>query len=329
MKPQERSIQRIGLVGLGLIGRERLRAATANGLTVVGGVDVQATPATLDNSIELVPTVDELLEREPHLITVAVPHDIAGAIAIRCLEAGANVLIEKPLGRTLDEGSAIAAAQQRPGQLTVGFNYRFFAGVRELIEDVRAGSFGVLTKVSITLGHGGSPGDEKTWKLDRRRAGGGCLIDPGVHALDLLLQILGPDLRAHSLATWSGFWGTGIEEEARATLVTPEGTLAALDISIVRWRSEFRLEVHGTDGYGVVTGRGRSYGAQEYRRGRRWGWLDADQPQGETEEAVCTDDCSTSFVDELRDVIDGAGRACSAEQGLAVMSVLDRMRSLG
>lgn len=316
-------------MGLGLIGRERLQAATANRLTVVGGVDAQATPATLDNRIELVPTVDELLEREPDLVTVAVPHDVAGGIAIQCLRAGANVLVEKPLGRNLDEAEAIVAAQQRPGQLTVGFNYRFFAGVRNLIEDVQSGSFGVVTRVAIALGHGGSPGDEKTWKLDGQRAGGGCLIDPGVHALDLMLLLLGPDLDPLSLATWSGFWGTGIEEEARATLITPEGTLGALDISIVRWRSEFRIEVHGTEGYGVVTGRGRSYGPQEYRRGRRWGWRDTGRSQAETEEIVCTDDCAKSFVDELRDVVDGTGRACSGAQGLAVMSLLERMRSVG
>lgn len=314
-------------MGLGLIGRERLKAALANGLVVVGGVDSEVAAQNLDHPVEVVPTLDALLAREPDLVTIATPHDVAGDIAIRCLSAGVKVLMEKPLGRSLDEARDICAAQQQPGQLNVGFNYRFFSGVRHLLEDVRDGWFGQLISVTITLGHGGAPGDAHTWKLDPEHAGGGCLIDPGVHALDLMLMLLGQDVRARSLATWRGFWGTGIEEEAHVVVTGPQGVVGVLDLSIVRWRSTFRIEVHGSDGYGVVAGRGRSYGPQEYRRGRRWAWRDSGLPQAETEEIVCIDDCSASFSDELRDVVSGLGWACSADQALEVMSLLTDLRN--
>lgn len=299
-----------------------------SGLTVVGAVDTQIPVGTLDHGIDIVPTVDALLAHNPDLVTIAIPHDVAGGVAIQCLNAGVNVLMEKPLGRDLAEATLISSAQQRHGQLTVGFNYRFFAGIRRLIEDVQAGVFGDLVSVAIALGHGGSPGDEQTWKLNAERAGGGCLIDPGVHALDLMLLLLGPNLEARALSTWDGFWETGIEEEAHAILTTPQGAIGTLDVSIVRWRSEFRVEVRGTEGYGVVAGRGRSYGDQTYRRGRRWAWRGSGMPQGDTEELVCTDDCRLSFSDELRDVTSGSGWACSNTQALAVMSLLAQFRSL-
>ena len=131
------------------------------------------------------------------------------------------MLIEKPMGRDAGEALALMAAAQRPGQLRVGLNYRFFDGVEALLADVRAGNFGELISLDVVLGHGGSPGDERSWKLDPVRAGGGCLIDPGIHVLDLLLQIAGPEVEVVGARTWSGFWNTGIEEEAHLLFAGP------------------------------------------------------------------------------------------------------------
>jgi len=69
---------------------------------------------------------------------------------------------------------------------------------------------------------------------------------------------------------------------------------------VCQWRSEFRIEVIGRDGYGVVSGRGRSYGMQRYTRGKRWSWING-RPQVENEELVIESDCSDSFTNELRD----------------------------
>src|ERR1035441_4976780 len=65
-------------------------------------------------------------------------------------------------------------------------------GIRQAIRDALSGQFGTLINVSMVLGHGGAPGMEKGWKLDPIRAGGGCLIDPGIHLLDLC-NLLAPE----------------------------------------------------------------------------------------------------------------------------------------
>src|SRR5260370_42466957 len=93
--------------------------------------------------------------------------------------------MEKALGRSLEEARGIAGAGSRPEQLYVGFNYRFYEGIAAVIEDVRQGTFGPLISVNITLGHGCNPDITQGWKLDPVRAGGGALLDPGVHLLDL------------------------------------------------------------------------------------------------------------------------------------------------
>jgi predicted dehydrogenase len=330
-------MKRIGIIGGGLIGRERLdavRRLARSGLPVeiVGVCD--ADPAllvktTAEYGIAGFATPDTLLAQQPELTIVALPHDVAVPVTMAALAAGGRVLLEKPMGRDLGEAEALFEAGA--DRLWVGFNYRFFAGIRRAIQDARQGAFGRLIGVDILMGHGCAPGQEKTWKLDPDRAGGGCLIDPGVHLLDLALLLGGalPDRCAGT--SWKGFWNTGIEEDVR--LLLSMGELAvSVQVSVVRWRSTFRMELHGTDGYGVVNGRSRSYGGQSYVTGRRWGWRNAAS-QAASETLELESDGSDSFAAELQALLwpdDGPGRewpaVCSAAEALRVMQLLERVR---
>jgi predicted dehydrogenase len=123
------------------------------------------------------------------------------------------------------------------------------------------------------------------------------LLDPGIHLLDLCRLFLGEPLLVQGVTAWRGFWKTGIEEDAQALLAGSTAN-ASVDVSVVRWRSSFDLFALGSDGYGHVTGRGRSYGRQIYRRGPRWGWQAAPN-QAASETVVVDDACEDSFAREL------------------------------
>jgi predicted dehydrogenase len=331
---------RVALVGLGLIGRERLLAVEAlreqgrQPVELAGVLDpdperVAFARERAGAEVVAAPDLDALVALEPDWFVVATPHDIAVEVVPRLLATGAQVLVEKPLGRSLAEAEALAAAAA-PGQLWVGLNYRFFAGVSALHADLHQGRFGRPISLGAVLGHGGAPGMEKSWKLDRVRAGGGALIDPGIHLLDLALLLAGEELDVRGGTTWSGFWGTGVEEDCHLVLAGNRLPAADLQISIVRWRSTFRLEVHGDEGYGVVEGRGRSYGPQRYRRGRRWGWQTAPS-QAESEEEVLETSGDDVFTRELGALlfpgsVDGP-EPCDARQALQGMRLLDACRA--
>ncbi len=328
---------KVGFVGLGLVGAERLAAVRTlssrfpgERIETIGAIDPGVLHPSVTDPPVLFDGLPDLIAAEPDLIVVAVPHDVAVDVTTTLLRSGMRVHLEKPLGRSGDEARAITSAASDPTRLTVGFNYRFLPGVTALLEDVSSGWFGEQVSVTMTLGHGGAPGDEDTWKLDPVRAGGGCLIDPGVHFLDLAMLLTDRDLDVVGGTIWSGHWGTGIEEEAHVLLVSGTGVSVSLNLSVVRWRSTFRIEVHGTEGYGVVKGRNRSYGPQEYRRGRRWGWQSASS-QADSEEVVIRSDAAETFTDELRSLL-GLGAptstsVCSAEEACQGMDLLDRIRA--
>jgi 1,5-anhydro-D-fructose reductase (1,5-anhydro-D-mannitol-forming) len=329
---------RILVIGLGLIGRRRARAvlSIADRLPVqlAGIVDPVAEP------LEAVPhhrSLDQVRADEYDAAVVCVPHDVAPELAARVLAEGRPVLLEKPLAVTGDlarELTERACAVAAPS--LVGYNYRFLPAVSALLDAHSGGRLGELRNVDMLLGHGGHPGSAEGWKLRPERAGGGVLLDPGVHLLDLLLKIE-PRLRCAHVAATRGFWRTGIEEDLVATL-SHERLLATVRVSHVRWINTFRIEAGGEDGYAIVEGRGGNYGPQIVRFGRRWAWRDGGgRTQAETEESRDFGIEDPSFELELEAVLrrwlgeqppEGPSQPATFPEALAVAELCDHMYAM-
>ena len=327
---------RVAVVGAGLIGKERLAALSALQAegregSIVGIYDANQDlchAAAAEHSTAAYKSLEDLLALRPNWVMIALPHDVAVEATLQALDTGASVLIEKPMGRDLKEAELLA---ERGGdRLRVGFNYRFYKGISKVVKDVRDGRFGQLVSIDFQLGHGCAPGQEKTWKLNQQRAGGGCLIDPGVHLLDLCILLAPAGLKLVGGTAWSGFWNTGIEEEV-SLIFQGDGFSITVRISLVAWRSTFLMRINGTDGYGVVTGRNRSYGKQEYLFGKRWGWRDAPT-QAASEVVEVVDDGLDVFKKETEAILFGNNedsdwpRDANAKDALAVMRLLDEIR---
>jgi predicted dehydrogenase len=329
---------RVAVVGGGLIGRERLEAvrklaSRGRHIALAGVFDAnkdQCEKSASDFETRPFASLDALLSDDPDWVVVALPHDIVVPVVHKVLQSRASLLLEKPMGRDLREARELfEAAGER---LNVGFNYRYYPGVRKALQDVRAGRFGQIVNIEILLGHGCFPGQEKTWKLNAQRAGGGCLIDPGVHLLDLCLLLAPHGLEVAAGASWSGFWNTGIEEDVNLIL-SADGFSITLHISIVHWRSVFRLAINGTEGYGIVTGRNRSYGPQTYSVGPRWGWQSSTS-QAASEKIEVESTGMDVFADEMEALLfqspnDGGAAwpsPATSSEGLNVSDLLDRIR---
>lgn len=281
---------KILIVGAGLIGKERIVALKKISSNFSMGLDI----TVVDKNEELLDEIkaefklqvnknfhNELI-KNPDWIFICTPHSAAPDLLIESFDYCKNILVEKPLGRNLEECKKILEAKPNDINLYVGYNYRFYLGINLLLNHVKNNFFGDLISINMILGHGNSPGMENSWKLNPNMCGGGCLIDPGVHLLDIALSISDSDLKVKGGNYWKGFWNTGIEEEAHIIFENNNNAIFNIQTSLNRWRSNFTLEVNGTEGYGIVSGRGRSYGDQEYKTGKRWGWQSGNS-QAESE----------------------------------------------
>jgi 1,5-anhydro-D-fructose reductase (1,5-anhydro-D-mannitol-forming) len=294
---------RVVVIGCGLIGRKRLEAVElVDEVTLAATIDPVGEPPA-ETGAPHYRSLRELPPESYDAAIIAVPHDAAPALTEAILAAGKPVLVEKPLAtsptvaRKLEE-----LAGKVPSPSFVGYNYRFLPTVREVMRIAADGRLGRLRSIDMLIGHGGHPESEKGWKLDPRRAGGGVLLDPGVHLLDLLLQ-LAPDASCTAVEATRGFWGSGIEEDVAATF-RAEMLLITLRVSHIRWINTFRIEMFGEDAYCIAEGRGGNYGPMTVRFGRRWGW-DTGRGGTQRESETVRDFGSTdgSFHDELAEVV--------------------------
>jgi len=147
-----------------------------------------------------------------HMVLISTPHDFLAEITTAALRNNKHVLVEKPAARTTEELESVIQEERRSGcRVRVGFNHRYHRAFRKAFEIVRAGSLGPLMFVRARYGHGGRIGYDREWRADRRRSGGGALIDQGVHLVDLARCFLGDFPHVEGFAP-TYFWDMDVED---------------------------------------------------------------------------------------------------------------------
>jgi predicted dehydrogenase len=232
---------RIAFLGTGWIGRHRMAAMIDTGvIEVVGIADPSAEMASEAHKVApdaaVVADLPALLALKPDGLVIASPSALHAEQSIMALQAGAAVFCQKPLGRDAAEAARVVAAARGADRLLgVDFSYRYTAGMRAIAELVRAGELGHVFAADLVFHNAYGP--DKPWFYDRAQSGGGCVMDLGVHLVDLALWVLGfPELGAVSaqlLAGGSPLTGDGVEDYAAAQVTLANGTALRLACS---WR---------------------------------------------------------------------------------------------
>lgn len=263
----------VAVVGAGLIGSRRAASAADQcRLEVVVDVDEKRASelARRHGSRHTARWEDAVTDSKVDVVAVCTPNKFLAPIAIAALESGKHVLCEKPMGRNVVEATLIASAARSADRvLKVGFTLRFHPAIRQAQQLCSRGELGPLFSVQATYGHGGRPGYENEWRGDPELAGGGELLDQGVHLLDLSRWFLG-DLDVVAAVTPRWHWEVApLEDNAFILLQATGGQVANLHTSWTMWKNRFSFEVFGRDGYVRIDGLGGSYGVESLTVGRR------------------------------------------------------------
>lgn len=206
---------------------------------------------------------DLLADPDVEAVTVAVPNILHYPVAIAALEAGKHVMVEKPLARSASEGEKIIAAAQRAGLvLGVVFNRRGRQDVQILKREIEKGNLGNIYHArAFWMRRSGIPG-LGTWFTSKEMAGGGPLIDLGVHVLDMALWVLGnPPPRRVSAATYAelgpqgrGQWQGGRFKQAVGEPYEVEDFATAF----IRFEGQLTLQIDTA--WAAYTGHGDEFG---------------------------------------------------------------------
>jgi predicted dehydrogenase len=255
----------VAIVGSGLIGHRRAKALAGARLTACADV-IRARAEALARTVSGATASDDFraaIDRaDVDIVVIATTNDALAEVARFAVWAGKHVLVEKPAARSVVEIDTVIEAAARCRRLVrVGFNHRCHPALVKARELFEAGALGELMFVRGRYGHGGRVGYEKEWRADPALAGGGELIDQGVHLIDLSRWFLGDFVTVTGFAH-TYFWQMPVDDNAFLLLRTAREQTAFLHVSCTEWKNLFSLEIYGHDAKLHVEGLGGSYGTE-------------------------------------------------------------------
>ncbi len=223
-----------GVIGSGGIARRRTipegfaKAGNAQ-LTAVFGTNAATNRAVASEfGARAASSLDDLLASDIDAVYVASPVQAHHDQVLACAKAGKHVLCEKPLGRTVAEAKAMAAACKKANvQFGPAFMMRFQSQHQEAAKIIHAGHLGkpVYARAQLSCWY---PPIAGAWRQDPALGGGGSLIDMGSHCIDLLELFFGP-VRAVSCLTHRAVHSYASEDSAVVLLQFANGALGSVD----------------------------------------------------------------------------------------------------
>ena len=262
---------KVGIAGYGVVGkRRRIYVDQHSALRTVAVCDqIFDEAGMLKNGVRYYTNYRELIKHEDlDILLVCMSNDMAAEVTIAGLEAGLHVFCEKPPGRNLAEISRVRKCEARhPGlKLKYGFNHRYHESVRDAQAIIESKELGNIINLRGVYGKSKmlTYGQNLDWRTKRYIAGGGILLDQGIHMVDLMRLFAGEFVDVHSYVT-NSHWGHDVEDNAYALMRTADGKVAFLHSSATQWRHRFQLDITLELGAiilsGILSG-SKSYGAE-------------------------------------------------------------------
>lgn len=232
---------KLGFLGVGWIGQHRMEKMLETGAVEAVAIadpseEMTREAAALAPAAAVVASLGDILHIGVDGVVIATPSAMHAEQSIRALEAGAAVFCQKPLGRNAAETEAVVrAAREADRLLGVDLSYRHTEGMRQIKDKLRAGELGRIFAADFTFHNAYGPG--KPWFFDKAQSGGGCVVDLGVHLVDLAMWLLDfPTVARVESRLFAGGArladdGASVEDYAIATLTLDDGTAVRIACS--------------------------------------------------------------------------------------------------
>ena len=317
--------RRVGfaLVGIGKLAQTQLLPALRTTKTarltalVSGHADkakrVAAAEAVPESNIYSYEAFDKIADNpDVDVVYVVLPNAMHAEYTIRALRAGKHVYCEKPMAVTTTECEEMIAAARKAGrQLGVGYRLRFEPHNQELIRIARARELGATKFITATAGT--IPVEPNQWRLDKKLAGGGSMVDIGIYALQAVRAVVGgePISVSARVTVTDPKKFKGIDETLAFSMTFPNGVLASGVSTYAAHVS--RVEVAADHGKFGLEPALYYHGIKGFRSdGKPFAFQDMDQFAAEMDDfAVC--------------VRDGKATRVPGEEGLRDMRIIDAL----
>lgn len=297
-------VLRVGIAGYGVVGKRRRQFIDAHPEMRTVAVCDQRLPGdgSFEDGVHHYTCYEGLLGEELDALFVCLSNDMAAEVTVAGLERGLHVFCEKPPGRDLADVAAMIKAERRnPGlKLKFGFNHRYHESVRDALALVHSGELGRVLNLRGIYGKSKiidfrSP---THWRTKRAIAGGGILLDQGIHMVDLIRLFAGDFEHVNAIIS-NDFWNHDVEDNAYALMRSDRGVVAMLHSSATQWRHRFSLDITLSRGTIVLSGilsGSKSYGAETMTVA----WA-SPEDEGDPKEQTTRYNVDPSWSDEINE----------------------------
>lgn len=240
-EPTKKTLE-LGFIGVGWIGRNRMEAildnTPAKAAAIAEPAAENATEARKSAKNAIFEESPEKIYSEENLdgIVIATPSAMHAAQSIKALNSGKAVFCQKPLGRTSAEVRDVVEASKRANKLlAVDLSYRYTKAFKAIYDLIKNGEIGKIYAVDLVFHNAYGP--DKEWFYDIEKSGGGCVMDLGIHLVDMALWALDfPEIKElQSHLFYKGKKLTSFEEHvedfASVSMTSEEDTVINLECS--------------------------------------------------------------------------------------------------
>lgn len=298
----EKEQLRVGIAGYGVVGKRRRQFIDLHPHLKTVAICDRTLPANaqLDDGVLAFSDYQSLLKNKLDILFVCMSNDIAAEVTMAGLKQGLHVFCEKPPGRDMSDIAKVRTLKkEHPHQvLKYGFNHRYHDSISDALALIHSKSLGKVINLRGVYGKSKmlTFGQHHDWRIKREIAGGGILLDQGIHMVDLLRLFAGEFSEIHSFIS-NDFWGHDVEDNAYALMRTADGKVAMLHSSATQWRHRFQLDISLEKGSitlsGILSG-SKSYGSETITVA----WASADE-RGDPKEQTTRYNEDNSWRDEI------------------------------
>ncbi len=262
---------KVGIAGYGVVGKRRKTFIDANpylSTIAVSDVNYTGNEMVLDG-VSYFDDYRKLFGQDLNVLFVSLPNYLAAEVTIAGLEKGLHVFCEKPPGRNVQDIRDVIECEKRHSKLKLkyGFNHRYHTSVIEAKKIIDSGEYGEIINIRGIYGKSSIIPFDKGWRSERRYAGGGILLDQGIHMLDMIRYFAGDFEEIKSFVS-NNYWKHDVEDNAYAIMRGKNGCVAMVHSTATQWQHKFRLEITLRDALieltGILSG-SKSYGEEKLK----------------------------------------------------------------
>jgi predicted dehydrogenase len=258
---------RTAIIGMGVVGKRRRYFIEKNdNYKIVAVSDITFQKDTKKNNVYYYKNYENIKNHNLDCVFVTLPNYLAPIVTSKFLKKNVSVFCEKPPGRNIGDIKKIIKVEKKSsGKLMYGFNHRYHGSVEQAKNIIQKKTLGEVLNIRGLYGKSKIVTYNKgEWRSKKKFAGGGILLDQGIHMLDMINYFCGPFSNFKSFVS-NRHWKYDIEDDVFSIFKNKSGVIASIHSTAIQWEHKFRIEISLQKGSielnGILSGT-KSYGSE-------------------------------------------------------------------